>query len=185
MSKYVKNLLAQDIKNRLEGVDDAIIADVIGMDSDASFRIRKHFREKGISMLVVKRSIANRATISEDDSDEEGSKLRPLFEKKQGSVAVIWGCEDFVSLAKEVAAVAKDEESFPNFILKGGVMDGDGMDAAKVMEVSKWPNRQEQIAMLVGQILGPGSQLSAQLKGAGSKLASQVKKLIEDKEGEA
>ncbi|MEM7559265.1 MAG: 50S ribosomal protein L10 [Planctomycetota bacterium] len=176
MSKYVKNLLAEDIKSRLEGVEDAIIADVIAMDSDASFRIRKHFREKGISMLVVKRSIANRAS---------ETKLRPLFEQKQGSIAVIWGCEDFVSLAKEVAAVCKDEDGFPNFVLKGGVMDGDGMDAAKVMEVSKWPNRQEQIAMLVGQILGPGSQLSGQLKGAGSKLAGQVKKLIEDKEGEA
>ncbi|MEC8558287.1 MAG: 50S ribosomal protein L10 [Planctomycetota bacterium] len=177
MSKYVKNLLAEDIKSRLEGVEDAIIADVIAMDSDASFRIRKHFREKGISMLVVKRSIANRAS--------EETKLRPLFEQKQGSIAVIWGCEDFVSLAKEVAAVCKDEDGFPNFVLKGGVMDGDGMDAAKVMEVSKWPNRQEQIAMLVGQILGPGSQLAAQIKGPGSKLASQVKKLIENKEGEA
>ena len=177
MSKYVKNLLADEIKDRLKDVEDAIIVDVIGMDSDATFRIRKLMREKGINMLAVKRSIASRAT--------EESSLRPLFTEKQGSVAVVWGCEDFVSLAKEVVAVTKLEDEFPKFELKGGVMDGERLDAKGVSAVSKWPSRQEQISMLVGQILGPGSQLSAQLKGAGSKLAGQIKKLVEDKEGEA
>ena len=176
MSKYVKKLLTNEIKDRLEGVQDAIIADVIGMNSDATFRIRKLLRDKGIQMLVVKRSIANRAT--------EESSLRLLFDHKQGSVAVVWGCEDFVSLAKEIAAIAKNEQQFPKFTLKGGVMDGESLSAEQVVAVSKWPNREEQIAMLVGQILGPGAQLSAQLLGPGSKLAGQIKKLVEDKEGQ-
>ena len=41
--------------------------------------------------------------------------------------------------------------------------------------VSKWPSRQEQISMLVGQILGPGAQLSAALLGPGKRLNSQIK----------
>lgn len=176
MSKYVKNLISQEIQNRLEGVQDAIIVDVIGMDSDSTFRIRKLFREKGIQILVVKRSLASRAS--------EETPLRSLFTEKQGSVAVVWGCEDFVSLAKEIAAVIKGDD-FEKFELKGGVMDGESLTAEQVLAVSKWPNRQEQIAMLVGQILGPGANLSAQLLGAGSTLAGQVKKLVENKEGEA
>ncbi len=176
MSKYVKNLLSTEIQGRLDGVQDAIVVDVIGMDSDSTFRIRKHLREKGIQMLVVKRSIANRATAE--------TPLRVLFEEKQGSVAVVWGCEDFVSLAKEIAAVAKKEDEFPKFTLKGGVMDGESLSDDEVMAVSKWPNREEQIAMLVGQILGPGATLSAQLLGPGSQLAGQVKQMIEDKEGQ-
>ncbi|HBE66954.1 MAG TPA: 50S ribosomal protein L10 [Planctomycetaceae bacterium] len=176
MSKYVKNLISDEIKSRLEKVADAIIVDVIGMDSEKTFQIRKLFREKGINMLVVKRSLAFRAT--------EESSLEPLFATKQGSVAVVWGCEDFVSLAKEIAAVIKSKE-FEDFELKGGVMDGEALTAEKVLEISKWPNRQEQISLLVGQILGPGSQLSGQLLGAGSTLAGQIKKLVEDKEGEA
>jgi large subunit ribosomal protein L10 len=176
MSKYVKNLISNEIKNRLEGVDDAIVVNVIGMDSDSTFRLRKLFREKGISILVVKRSLANRAA--------EDTPLRALFSEKVGSVAVVWGCEDFVSLAKEMAAVVKSGE-FEKFELKGGVMDGDALSGDEVMAVSKWPNREEQIALLVGQILAPGANLSAQLMGPGSKLASQVKQLVEDKEGEA
>ena len=174
MSKYVKNLIADEIKNRLAGVNDAIVADVIGMDSDATFRIRKTLREKGISMLVVKRSLAGRAIAD--------TKISSLFENQLGSVAVVWGCEDFVSLSKEIAAITKMKE-FAKFELKGGVMDGEALTADKVLEVSKWPNRQEQISMLVGQILSPGSKLSAQLLGPGSKIAGQVKKLVEDKEG--
>lgn len=175
MSKYVKNLITGDIKNRLEGISDAIVANVIGMNSDSTYRIRRLLRDKGISMLVVKRSLAGRAV-----SD---SNLAPIFQDQQGSVAVVWGCEDFVSLAKEVASIVKSKQ-FEKFELKGGVMDGDALSAEKVMEVSKWPSRLEQISLLVGQILGPGSQLSAQLLGPGSKLAGQVKKLVEDKEGQ-
>lgn len=176
MSKYVKNLLAKDIKSRLKGVSDAIIVDVIGMDSDSTFRIRKLLREKEISMLVVKRSLANRAA--------EETPLRNLFTEKQGSVAIVWGCEDFVSLAKEVAGIIKSDE-FEKFELKGGVMDEEVLSAEKVLEVSKWPNRQEQISLLVGQILGPGANLSAQLIGPGGQIQGQIKKLIENKEGEA
>ena len=176
MSKYVKNLISNEIRGRLDGVEDAIIVDVIGMDSDSTFRIRKLLREKEIQMLVVKRSLAYRA------ADE--TPLRPLFSEKQGSVAVVWGCEDFVSLAKEIAGIIKDDD-FEQFVLKGGVMDGEALSADQVMDVSKWPNRQEQIAMLVGQILSPGANLSAQLLGPASTLAGQVKKLVENKEGEA
>lgn len=176
MSKYVKNLIADEIKDRLAGVDDAIVANVIGMNSQATFAIRKLLREKNIQMLVVKRSLAGRATSE--------SSLNQLFADKQGSVAVIWGCEDFVSLAKEIAAVVKSTE-FAKFELRGGVMDGEALDPEQVLAISKWPNRQEQISMLVGQILGPGANLSAQLLGTGGTLAGQIKKLVENKEGEA
>lgn len=176
MSKYVKNLIADELKGRLDGVSDAIIANVIGMNSAKTYEIRKLMREKGVSMLVVKRSLAGRATAE--------SSLYSLFEGKQGSMAIIWGCDDFVSLCKEIAALVKSNQ-FAKFELRGGVMDGEELSAEQVMAISKWPNREEQIALLVGQILSPGANLSAQLLGSGAKLAGQVKKLVENKEGEA
>ena len=90
MSKYVKNLIADELKGRLDGVSDAIIADVIGMNSAKTYAIRKLFREKGVQMLVVKRSLAGRATAD--------TSINSLFAAKGGSMAIIWGCEDFVSL---------------------------------------------------------------------------------------
>jgi large subunit ribosomal protein L10 len=57
------------------------------------------------------------------------------------------------------------------------------LTAEQVKKVSKWPSRQEQISMLVGQILSPGATLSGQLVGPARKIAGQVKKMIEDREG--
>ena len=48
--------------------------------------------------------------------------------------------------------------------------------------VSKWPSREEQLSMLVGQLLGPGGQLVAQLKGPGGQLAAQVKTIADKDE---
>lgn len=174
MSKVVKQYVSRDISNRLQGVNDAVVANVVGMTGDQNYKIRKTLREKGIGVMVVKRTMAARAT--------EGSSLRPAFDNLAGSIAVIWGGEDFVSLARTVTKLV-DSGEFDKFEIKGGVMDGEALTGDQVKAVSKWPSRQEQISMLVGQILSPGATLSGQLVGPARKIAGQVKKMIEDQEG--
>ena len=96
-------------------------------------------------------------------------------------MALIWGGEDIISLAKEVVKIAGDKQ-YEKFIPKGGVMDGQPLAAAQVTAVSKWPSRLEQLSILSGQILSPGAKLSSQLLGVGAKLASQIKKKSEGEE---
>jgi large subunit ribosomal protein L10 len=173
MSKLVKRLVSRDIANRLKGVNDAIVANLVGMSGNENYNIRKALRDSGITVMVVKRTMAAHAT--------EGTSLRPAFDNQTGSMAVIWGCEDFVSLVRTVTKMV-DSGSFPKLEIKGGVMDGEAMSADQVKKVSKWPSRQEQISMLVGQILSPGANLSGQLVGPARKIAGQVKKMIENQE---
>jgi ribosomal protein L10 len=173
MSKVVKKLVSRDISSRLNGVNDAIVANIVGMTGAENFTIRKTLREQGIGLLVVKRSMAARAT--------DGTSLRPAFDNQAGSMAVIWGCEDFVSLTRTITKMVNSGQ-FPKLEIKGGVMDGDALTADQVKKVSKWPSRQEQISLLVGQILSPGATLSGQLVGPARKIAGQVKKLIENQE---
>ena len=72
MSKQLKNLIAEEVKQRLEGVNDALLANVIGLNSFNTFALRKELRSKNISLLVVKSSLARRAT--------EGTPLGKAFE---------------------------------------------------------------------------------------------------------
>lgn len=174
MSKVVKRLVARDISNRFQGVNDAIVGNIVGMSGDENYNIRKNLRDKGIGVMVVKRTLAARAT--------DGTSLRPAFDNLSGSVAVIWGSEDFVSLCKTVTKLV-DSGEFPKLEIKAGVMDGEALTADQVKKVSKWPSRQEQISLLVGQILSPGAILSGQLVGPARKIAGQVKKIIENQEG--
>jgi large subunit ribosomal protein L10 len=174
MSKVVKRLVTRDIQGRLDGVKDAVLVNVVGLTGNGNCDLRKAFRDKGVSVLVVKRTLAAKAT--------EGTSLRPAFDDVTGSVAIAYGCEDFVSLAKEITAI-DSSGAFKGFEIKGGVMDGEGLTGEQVKAISKWPNRREQISLLVGQILAPGANLSSQLLGAGRKLAGQVKKIVENQEG--
>jgi len=175
MSKFVKDLITKEVSERLDGVGDCVLANVVGLDANTSVALRRRLREKDIKMLVIKNSLARRAT--------EGTTLAPAFEGLKGAAAVLWGGEDFVSLVKEVAELDKDP-TYEQFKARGGAMDGESLSPERVLEISKWPTRTEQLSLLVGQILGPGSQLAAQLKGPGSKLASQIKKIVDDSEEE-
>ncbi|HAN98031.1 MAG TPA: 50S ribosomal protein L10 [Planctomycetaceae bacterium] len=170
MSKYVKDLVTKDLARRLDGVADCVVANVIGLDSLATYQLRKRLREKNIHCLVVKRTLARRATA--------GTSLAPAFEDLEGSAAVLWGSEDFISLAKEITELDSGTE-FKEFATVGGVMDGERLSAERVKEISKWPSRAEQLSLLVGQILGPGASLAGQLVGPGGTLASQIEKKSE------
>jgi large subunit ribosomal protein L10 len=169
MSKQVKELITSEIKNRLSSIQDCLVVNVVGMNAIKTTNLRKALRGKNISVVVVKNNLARRAT--------EGTSLHPAFLDLKGSSAVVYGCEDFVSLVKEIVEIQAQEKEFPGFETRGGVMDGEALNPNKVKEIAKWPNRREQLSMLVGQIMGPGSKLAGQLKGPGGKLAGQIKKL--------
>ncbi len=173
MSKYLKDLLTRDLKNQLNGVGEALVVDVIGLDAIRTSKLRSELRKKNIKLEVVKNSLALRAT--------EGTPLAKAFEGVEGTMAIVWGSDDFVSLTKEVVRLSEAKE-FEGFKAKGGAMDGANLSPVEIKSISKWPSRLEQLSILVGQILGPGSKLASQLGGAGGALVSQVKTHAENLE---
>jgi len=176
MSKYVKNLISEHLREKLDGIRDLVVVNVVGMEANAATRLRAELRSKDIHLTAIKNSLAARAT--------EGTVLEPAFRDLTGPAAVCWGTEDIVSLTKEITRLAKDK-TFAPFEARGGVMDGETISADQVTEISKWPSREEQLSLLIGQILSVGARLSSQLLGPGGQLASQIKqKGEEDAEGE-
>ena len=135
MSKFVKNIITEELKKRLDGVENALLVNVVGMQVNDVNKLRALLAEKEIRILVVKNSLAARATA--------GTSLK--------------------------------EKQFAKFSLLGGVMDGEAFAADQAVEISKWPTREEQIAILLGQITGVAAGLSSQLLSGGANLASQIK----------
>jgi large subunit ribosomal protein L10 len=165
MSKYVKNLISDDLRSRLQGVDGALLVNMVGLSASTSNRLRAELRQKNIHVMVVKNSLAARAA--------EGTPLAPMFVGLGGTAAVCWGSTDIINLAKEVTRLSRDDKFAP-FAPLGGLLDGEKLSSAQVVEVSKWPTREEVLGMLVGQILGPGGRLASQLTAMGGALASQI-----------
>ena len=175
MSKYVKEMMTDDLVSKWDGVGELMLVSMVGMEANDTVALRKRFREKNIHMVVVKNSLARRAT--------EGTTLAPAFEGAKGAQAVIWGAEDVVALAKEVIAVAETPQ-FKLFAPTGGVLDGAKLSADEVKAVSKWPSRGEMLSIISGQIMSPAMTLSGQLLGPAKLLASQIKKKGEEEGAE-
>ncbi len=176
MSKTVKNLVADDLRKQLRGVNDALLVNVIGLDAIRTTKLRKELRAKNISLEVVKNSLARRAT--------EGTPLAAAFQGVEGTLAIVWGGGDIVSLAKEIDRLTALKE-FEKFTARGGAMDGAKLSPEEVKQVSKWPSREEQLSLLVGQVLSPGAKLASQLIAMGGAVASQIKQRAEDLEKNA
>jgi ribosomal protein L10 len=176
MSKLVKELVIKDLRRQLSGVNDALLVNVVGLNAMKTSKLRKELRGKNMQLEVVKNSLARRAA--------EGTPLAAAFQGIEGTLAIVWGGEDIVALAKEVARIAGAKE-FEGFEARGGAIDGAKLSPAQVKAVSTWPTRQEQLSLLVGQILAPGAILAGQLKAAGGVLASQIKQRIDDLEKNA
>jgi large subunit ribosomal protein L10 len=173
MSKLVKNLVTEDLRKQLSGVTDALLVNVVGLDAIRTTKLRKDLRAKNIKLEVIKNSLARRAT--------EGTPLAAAFQGVEGTLAIVWGASDIVSLAKEITRLAGLKE-YEKLTARGGAMDGAKLSPEEVKQVSAWPSREEQLSLLVGQILSPGAELASQLTSLGGAVASQIKQRVEDLE---
>ena len=172
MSKFVKQLVTDDIAKRLKGVPYLMLVGLTGVNANNNKNLRATLADKGIHLLVVKNSLARRAT--------EGTPLEAAFQNMTGAYAICWGATDIVTLAKELVKLTKDK-ALQGFEIRGALLEGEALGAAQAIEVSKWPTREEQIAIVLGQILSVGAKLSGQFIAFGGKLASQIEKIADSK----
>ena len=134
MSKLVKNMLVDDLKTRLTGVGDVIVVSLGKLDAIQTSQLRQTLRKKKIHLQMVKNSLARRATLD--------TPLAPAFEKHEGMLAIAWGGEDVVDLAKELDRLSGVKD-FEGFEFRCGALDGARLEAGDVKAVAKWPNRAE------------------------------------------
>lgn len=172
MSKTVKNMLITDVEQRIGDVKDFLVVDSSRLDAIATNRLRLSLREKSITALTVRNSLARKAL--------HNAGVTTLDAVLEGPSTLVWGGEDIVALSKEIAKWAKDLAVLE---IKGGTLDGAPLTADEVKAVSQWPSRQELLSIVSGQILGVASEIAAMATGPAQQVASQVEQLIEQQEG--
>jgi len=173
MSKLIKDMLVSDLKTRLNGVGELIVVSLGRLDAQKTTQLRQTLRKKKIHLQLVKNSLARRATLD--------TPLAPAFDKTEGMLAIAWGGEDVVDLAKELDRLSGVKD-FEGFECRGGALDGTRLDAGDVKKVAKWPTRTEQLSLLSGQISSLASVLAGQILSAGGTLAGQISSRVDDLE---
>lgn len=173
MSKTVKNMLIEDLRSRLRDVEEVVVVSLGRLDAQKTTALRQALRKKRIQLQLVKNSLARLATA--------GTPLAPAFASGEGMLAVAWGGEDVVDLAKEIDRIAGLKD-FEGFECRGGALDGTRLGPDDVKQVAKWPSRTEQLSLLSGQISSLAGIIAGQITSAGGALAGQVRSRVEELE---
>jgi large subunit ribosomal protein L10 len=171
MSKDIKKLMIDDISAKFKGIKECVVIDISALDSEATFSFRNDMREANIEVRGVKNSLARKAF--------EGEELESVGGVLKGACAISYSSEDSVSLAKALVKWAKSNDSL---VIKGGLTEGNVLDGAGVLALSKMPSRDQLLSTISGQIMGPASQIASQLNAQGGAIAGAIKTLIENKE---
>ena len=175
MSKAVKQLELDDLRNRLKDVKDYVLLEPIKLDSATEYTFRKTLRGKNVRVKLVKNSYAKKVF------GEMGVQAGDL----SGPTLVCWGGDSPKGLANAVDAAVKESKKDPKapdkYKERLGLVDGAPMPLAAMKNV---PTRLEAIGEIVAALCGPGSAVAGALTGPATQLVG-ILKAIEEKGPEA
>ncbi len=172
MSKYVKELMMDQLRTDLGDSRSLLVLDLKGLDATAEHQFRRDLRKKSIRLRVLKNSLARRVF-----SDLGMPAVSQLLD---GPSAIVWGGEGITELAKEVATQVKNLKK-PE--IKGGAVDGLVVGREQVEDLTKLPSREVLIGQAVGLLLSPARQVVSLLSAPASTLVGQLEALAERNKG--
>lgn len=162
-------MMIGDLRAKLDGRRDFLVVDMSKMDAVQNNTLRLELAQKGITLLGVKNRLLQVILREEGADSLEGSLAGPSV--------IVWGGEDIVGLSREMTQWAKKIDTLE---IKGGAVDGQGVDASGVVDISKGPSRLELIGQLAGLILSPGAKIAGALLGPGGTIAGQLKAMSDE-----
>ncbi len=155
-----KTTAIADIKARFETVSDYIFTEYRGLTVEQITQLRDLLRAKGCTYKVVKNNFARIAF--------EEMKASDVSAYLTGPTAVALPTDEANAVAKILFDFAKEA---PALVIKGGLIDGELYDAAKIAAFSKLPGKKELISMLMSAMLGNTSKLARTLQAVADKKA--------------
>jgi large subunit ribosomal protein L10 len=167
MSKAVKALMTEQLRERYAGMSSACVVELTGLDVQAQEKLRRNLRGKSARLEVVKNSLARRALA--------GGPLDPLGAALTGPCAVVTSSGSLIDVAKLLVEAAKE---FKKLKLKQGVLDGDPM-LLSVEAISRMRGRLEILGELAMLIISPGRAVAGCLQSPQAKIAGCLKAMID------
>ena len=163
MNKDQKQTAVKEIGEQLEASSAVFAVDYRGISVPQAAELRAKLREADASFTVVKNRLAKRITA---DSGAEA-----LDEHLVGPTALAYIRGDAVIAAKTINDFIKKNQILT---YKGGIMDGDPLDAEQFGVIARLPALEVLHGQLVGLTASPLTGLVSSLNGLIQGLASQL-----------
>jgi large subunit ribosomal protein L10 len=174
MARPEKVAIVEEIKERLDSVQGAVIVDYRGLNVAAVTELRKQLRDAGVEFKVLKNTLTRRA------AEEKGlDDLLPLL---NGPTAIAFGYNDPVAPAKILNNFARTN---PALELKGGLLEGKVLDVNGVKALAELPSREELLAQVVRGMQAPIAGMVNVLQGTIRNFVYALEAVRKQKEGAA
>jgi len=142
-----KQAVVSGIAKQLANAQAVMIAEYRGVNVEAVTSLRAKARQSGLTLRVLKNTLARRAVA--------GTPFEKLTDQLVGPL--LYGiAADPVAGAKVLADFAKENESF---VIKAGVMSNSLMSGADIKALAALPSRDELLAKLLGTMQAPIAKL--------------------------
>lgn len=153
-----KKQIVDDIAKKFDDATSVVVVDYRGLTVAQVTELRKQLREAGVQFEVIKNSYLRRA------ADKMGYEdLDSVF---AGPTAVAFSNEDAVAPARIIAKFAKDAEALE---IKGGIIENKVASLDEINELSKLPDRDGLLSMLLSVLQAPVRNFAYAVKAVADK----------------
>ena len=149
---------------------NAILFGFAGLKVPEVTELRRQVRGTSSKYLVVKNTIARRAT--------KGTPLEAVSEHFIGDTAIAYNESNAVPLAKVLTTFAKTN---PKLVFKGALIEGRAVAATDIQAIADLPSREELVSKLLFVMQSPLRRLAVVLNGPIRNLALVMHQIAEQK----
>ncbi len=170
MNREQKAATIEALAEELKSSEAVFAVDYRGISVPQAAELRTALRDADATFRIVKNSLTERA------ADEVGAEsLKTLL---TGPTALTFVRGDAALAAKAIADLARSTQLVP---FKGGLMNGEVLDAEQIRSISRLPSREVLYGQLVGVVASPISGLVRTLNALLGGLAVALGQVREKK----
>jgi large subunit ribosomal protein L10 len=157
LNRSEKEAVVSDVTSLAAKAQTLVMAEYRGITVAAMDKLRVNARNSGVSLSVLKNTLARRAVA--------GSAFEVASDQMTGPL--IYGfSEDAVAAAKVVADFAKTNDKL---VIRGGVYGGKVLDQNGVKQLASIPTKEVLLAQLCGLLMSPMSRTAVVLGALAAK----------------
>ncbi|MEX1074709.1 MAG: 50S ribosomal protein L10 [Burkholderiales bacterium] len=165
-----KQAVVAEIAAQLAKAQAVIVVENRGLPVEAVTSLRARARKSGLTLRVLKNTLARRAV--------KGTPFEKLADQLSGPL--MYGiAQDPVAGAKVLADFAKENE---RFVIKGGAMPNAMMSSKDIKALATLPSREELLAKLAGTLQAPIVKLARTMNEVPGKFVRTLAAVLAAKE---
>jgi len=162
LNRSEKEAVVTDVAGLAAKAQTLVMAEYRGITVADMTRLRSTARSSGVSLSVLKNTLARRAVADSSFAVVSDQMTGPL----------IYGfSEDAVAAAKVVAEFAKTNDKL---VIRGGAYGGKALDADGVKQLASIPTKEVLLAQLLGLMQSPVSRTARVLAALAEKKGEAV-----------